>query len=128
LDGAKVIVLYHGASWCQPCHQFSPTLVKFVNSAAPKNPHLFTVMISADDKDADLLKYATEAKMPWPLLPKSKAEKQPYLKGLFGNFIPQVVVLDHYGKLLATGDANGHLDNAAAMRTLAGLVNAGAAK
>lgn len=128
LDSAAVFVLYHGASWCQPCHQFSPSLVKFVDDAAPKNPHLFVAMISADDKDADLLKYATDGKMPWPLVPKAKAEQQLYLKGSFGNYIPQIVVLDRYGKVLATGEVNGRVDNAAALRALAAVIRSGAAK
>jgi thiol-disulfide isomerase/thioredoxin len=128
LDDAKVIVLYHGASWCQPCHKFSPSLVKFANDASPANPKLFFVMLSADDKDPDLLAYATDGKMPWPLVPKATIEKQPYLKGLFGNFIPQIVVLDHYGKVLANSDANGRSDTAGAMRVLASVVRSGAAK
>ena len=127
-EDAKVFVLYHGANWCQPCHQFSPTLVKFANDAAPANPHLFVAMLDGDDEESAMLKYANEAKMPWPLISKANGEKQLYLKGLFGNYIPQIVVLDHFGKLLASSDMNGKFDNVTPMRTLAALIKSGAAK
>lgn len=128
LESAKLIVVYHGASWCGPCQKFSPTLVKFVSESGKDNPGLFVVMLSADTKDKDLFAYAEHGKMPWPLVTKENVDKMPLFKSMFSNFIPHLLVLDHNGKVLASSEAGGRYDNQTPMRVLAKLVKDGAAK
>lgn len=103
----KVFVLYYGASWCGPCRKFSPGLVQFVKDAAAENPGLVTVLMSNDEKDADLLEYMSEEKMPWPALPLATLNQTPQLTSYAVGSIPNLVVVDRYGKVLAKTVQNG---------------------
>jgi len=104
---AKVYVLYFGASWCQPCRKFSPSLVKFANESAAANPFLFTALMSSDEKDPDMLEYMQEEKMPWPALPLASLQATPTLLGHAIGSIPHMVVLDRWGKVLTSSMQGG---------------------
>jgi len=127
---AKVFVLYYGASWCGPCRKFSPTLVDFANKSRADNPGLAFVLMSNDQDPKDMLGYMKEEKMPWPALPLEKLKKSPLFMGYTGQYIPLLVVVDRYGKVLASSvDASGNYTGTAGpFQELTRLVQAGAAK
>jgi thiol-disulfide isomerase/thioredoxin len=125
VQGGKIYVLYYGASWCGPCRKFSPSLVKYIKDVSAANPGLVVVMMSTDEKDADMLGYMKEEKMPWPGLPLATLKATPLLTGYAGQYIPQLTVVDRYGKILADSK-NG--DTAKAFADLKRIVASGAAK
>lgn len=126
---AKVYVLYYSASWCQPCHKFSPSLVKLVNESAAANPGLFVALMSSDEKDADLLAYMREAKMPWPALPLTRLQATPALLGHAAGSIPHLVVLDRHGKVLTSSMQGGrYVGPDRALEDLKKLLASGIAK
>ena len=93
-------LLYLSAHWCGPCRSFTPKLVKFYNEQ--QGGHLFQVLfISSDHSDAEMRNYMNETRMPWPaVLYHSEARKM--LKAQYGGSgIPQLVLLDKKGNLLA---------------------------
>jgi thiol-disulfide isomerase/thioredoxin len=100
LEETKVFVFYFGASWCQPCRQFSPGFVKFVNEQQAANPHMTVVMLNCDDDEAKMLDYMQAEKMPFPAIKKATLETL-VLHGFGCGTIPQMVVTDRYGKVLA---------------------------
>jgi thiol-disulfide isomerase/thioredoxin len=95
---AKYYVFYYTASWCGPCQQFTPTLVKWYEKNKNKNFEL--VLISSDQEEDAMEEYAASKKMPWPQLElkKSKAFKGKFDHGVRG--IPSVIVCDLEGKNL----------------------------
>jgi len=94
----KYYLLYYTASWCPPCHKFTPDLVEFYN--ADKDPSFELVVISSDrDKNA-MEDYAKEMKMPWPQLELSKVEKFKKEFPYPGTGIPNLVLADLDGKLI----------------------------
>lgn len=102
---AKFYVFYYTASWCGPCHQFTPSLVEFYNGN--KNDNFEIVLITSDrDKDA-MEQYAEEMKMPWPQLKLDEAGdfKKEFKHGVTG--IPSVIVCDLEGNNL--GNFRGNL-------------------
>jgi nucleoredoxin len=107
LENAGVFVLYYGASWCGPCRKFSPRLVEFVQASAAGNPRLFTVLMSNDEQDADMLEYMRDEKMPWPAVPLASMRKAPFLLGYAIGSIPNLVVVDRYGRVLASSVQGG---------------------
>ena len=110
LDGAQdaeLYVLYFGASWCGPCRKFSPGLVRFVNESAGTNPRLAVMLMSGDEKDADMLEYMKEEKMPWPAMPLARLQKTPLFLSQSAGYIPHLVVMDRHGLVLASGLENG---------------------
>jgi nucleoredoxin len=106
LESAEYFVLYYGASWCGPCRKFSPRLVEFMKANAA-NPKLFAVLMSNDEEDADMLEYMKEEKMPWPALPLSKLQSTPTLLGYTIGSIPNLVVVDRHGMVLASSVRSG---------------------
>jgi thiol-disulfide isomerase/thioredoxin len=95
---AKYYVFYYTASWCGPCHQFTPSLVEFYNKN--KSDNFEIVLITSDSEEGDMEEYAAEMKMPWPQLKLSKAKdfKKEFQHGVKG--IPSVIVCDLEGKNL----------------------------
>ena len=104
---AKYYVFYYTASWCGPCHAFTPSLVKWYNDN--KNENVEIVLITSDRNEEAMEGYAAEKKMPWPQLKLSKAKifKDKFNHGVSG--IPSVMVCDIDGKLL--GNYRSKLDD-----------------
>lgn len=97
---AKYYLLYYTASWCGPCHKFTPSLVQFYDKYRPKGNDFELVLITADSDEGDMEKYAAEMKMQWPQLKLSKAEKFKREFKYPGGGIPNLVLTDTEGKLI----------------------------
>jgi thiol-disulfide isomerase/thioredoxin len=97
----KYYIFYYTASWCGPCQAFTPSLVKFYEDEKEGNDQFELVLISSDDDEKSMGKYATDKKMPWPQL---ELKSVPKFSGKFNHGvkgIPSVVVCDLEGKIVA---------------------------
>jgi thiol-disulfide isomerase/thioredoxin len=94
----KYYVFYYTASWCGPCQQYTPSLVEFYNEH--KNDNFEIVLITSDQEEDAMEKYAVDKKMPWPQLKFKDAPdfKEKFDHGVTG--IPSVIVCDLEGKNL----------------------------
>lgn len=94
----KYYVFYYTASWCGPCHQFTPSLVEFYKKH--KNDSFEIVLITSDREEDAMEEYAAEMKMPWPQLKLEDAQdfKKEFNHGVTG--IPSVIVCELDGKNL----------------------------
>lgn len=94
----KYYVFYYTASWCGPCQQFTPDLVKFYEKN--KNENFEIVLITSDRDEDSMEEYAVKKKMPWPQLKLKKAKdfKKKFAHGVKG--IPSVIVCELDGKML----------------------------
>ncbi len=101
LEDTQVFALYYGASWCPPCRAFSPELVKFIERVGPANPRLTVVLVSSDKTDAAMFSYMKEEKMPWVSMPRERLTKSPALVAYTKGGIPQLVIVDRHGTVLA---------------------------
>lgn len=96
LKGNK-IALYFSASWCGPCHKFTPVLADVYTELKSKGDFEI-IFISADEDDESFNKYFS--KMPWLAIPYSDSEKRESLDELFKvSGIPHLVMLDESGKV-----------------------------
>ncbi|MFZ4776345.1 MAG: thioredoxin-like domain-containing protein, partial [Terrimicrobiaceae bacterium] len=68
LASKKFIAVYYSASWCGPCRNFTPDLVKWYKRNASKSDLFELVFVSADRSEAQMQEYMVEDKMPWPAL------------------------------------------------------------
>ena len=129
LEDTQIFVLYYGASWCPPCRQFTPGFVKYIKRVLPSNPRLSVAMMSNDKDEAQMRSYMTEEHMPWPAAPFAAMQNSPLLLSYEKNGIPQVVILDRQGKVLAENyDGDQYLAPMAAVQSLAKILASGAAR
>lgn len=95
---SKYYLFYYTASWCGPCHKFTPSLVDFYKKN--KDARFELVLITSDSDEGAMESYAAEFKMPWPQLKLSKVsgfkKDHPYP----GTGIPNLVLTDLDGKLI----------------------------
>ncbi|KAK1403317.1 putative nucleoredoxin 1 [Heracleum sosnowskyi] len=95
----KTVGLYFSASWCGPCHRFTPKLVDVYNDVSAKGG-FEVVFVSADEDDESFNEYFS--KMPWVAIPFSESDTRDKLNDLFKvSGIPHLVLLDEYGKVLS---------------------------
>lgn len=98
----KYYLFYYTASWCGPCHKFTPSLVKFYDNYKPGNNDFDIVLITSDSDEDSMEKYAFEMKMQWPQLKLSKAGKFQKEFKHPGTGIPNLVLTDVQGNLIKT--------------------------
>jgi nucleoredoxin len=96
----RLTFVYFGASFCAPCRQFTPTLVRFYRDAGSSRAFNL-IMVDEDADAAELKQYADAMHMPWPFA-KLKGELATRLaKAYAGTGIPDLVLLDADGHVLA---------------------------
>jgi thiol-disulfide isomerase/thioredoxin len=109
LESKKIFALYYGAGWCPPCRAFSPDFVKYVNETMPKHPELAVIFLNDDKQLPEMLAYMQQEKMPFPAANMKDWNQNSLLTSYSSQLIPQLVIVDRFGKQLATSDDNkGH--------------------
>ncbi len=113
LGQIEVVAFYSSASWCGPCHAFTPTLIKEYNSLKRKYDNFELVLLSADNSESAWEGYVEEYKMPWPALKHGSREASTLKSGRKANFIPSIHIVSADGTVLddASGGANASLKN-----------------
>ena len=91
----KVVGLYFTASWCGPCHHFSPRLVSFYNSLRKASGNFEVVVVGWDENESDRQKYARHAGMQWLALPHEPRSQSDLLTLRYGvQHIPCLVLVE----------------------------------
>jgi nucleoredoxin len=101
LANTKYFAVYYSASWCGPCRQFTPDLVKWYNDNKPKHPEFELVFVSSDHDEGAMEAYIAADKMPWPALKYTKKRTNRSVTQFSGRGIPCLVFLDADGKVLS---------------------------
>jgi thiol-disulfide isomerase/thioredoxin len=97
----KIYGLYFSAHWCSPCRKFTPKLVEYYNKIVWEHPEFEIIFISSDKSPEAMATYMNEAGMPWPAVEFGKLANVPTLKKYAGDGIPDLVIVDTTGKVLA---------------------------
>jgi len=117
----KYYLFYYTASWCPPCHKFTPSLVDFYKTNKDENFEI--ILITSDEDEGAMEEYAAEMKMPWPQLKLSKTEKFKQKFNHPGRGIPNLVLTDLEGKLIKGSYENDdYIGPTAVMKHLATLL------
>lgn len=108
IDGGKVsladfkgkyVLLDFWASWCQPCRQENPNVVKAYNDYKDKN---FTVFGVSLDKDPAAWRHAVQAdKLTWTQAGELMDFEGPVVKQYQVDAIPTSFLIDPQGKIIA---------------------------
>jgi nucleoredoxin len=107
LNGKKIYGLYFSAHWCLPCRKFTPQLVEYYNRIARDHPEFEIIFISADRSADAMAGYMRDTGMPWAAVDYAKVPSLTALNKYAGNGIPDLVIIDRAGKVLADSYVNG---------------------
>jgi nucleoredoxin len=107
LANVKYFGVYFSASWCGPCRQFTPDLIRWYNETKPKHPEFELIFVSSDQDENSMEAYMAGDKMPWPALKYNKVRTNKSLKSHAGNGIPCLVLLDANGTVLSHSYVSG---------------------
>ncbi|MES2457996.1 MAG: TlpA disulfide reductase family protein [Bacteroidota bacterium] len=112
----KYVLVDFWASWCLPCRQESPSLVKAFHSYKDKG---FTILgVSLDKNKESWLKAIEVDKLDWTQVSDLKYWNNEVAKKFDIRFVPQNILLDPSGKVIGR---NLHGDEL--MTTLASVIN-----
>lgn len=97
----KIILIDFWASWCSPCRQEIPNIIKQYKQYKDKGFEILSV--SLDNSRANWTKAIAQEGMAWPQLSDLKGNDNAVAK-LYGvSAIPATFLVDREGKLISTG-------------------------
>src|SRR5438046_9000085 len=99
--------VYFSAHWCGPCRKFTPQLVAYYNQIAHDHPEFEIIFVSLDKSAGAMATHMRETGMPWPAIEYSKLASIPALQKYAGKGIPDLVIVDASGKVLADSFVSG---------------------
>lgn len=108
LGGVKYYALYYSASWCGPCKQFTPELVRDYRQLKAQYPQFEVVFISGDHNAGAMRDYMREDRMAWPALNYEARSGAAELMRYGGPGIPCLVLVDDKGAVLSDSFENGN--------------------
>jgi len=95
----KYYLFYYSASWCGPCHMFTPKLIEFYRMMKSRKADFEVVLFPEDSSLNDELAYMKEMRMPWPGL-SYPHRLSPGIPHSTWGYIPAMVLVDADGKRL----------------------------
>lgn len=94
-------LVYWGASWCGPCQQAAPGLVKLYDETLASSPRVELIHVSCDETQEGMKSFMSKHKMKFPAVEAADAARVKFLKSLAPSGIPNYKLLDANGQLVA---------------------------
>jgi len=101
LSGVKFFGIMFSAGWCGPCRQFAPELLDAYRKIREVYPEFQLILVSRDRSPDAMRDYMRDEGMPWPALRYGASAGLPEIERLAGPGIPDLVLVDAEGRVLA---------------------------
>lgn len=102
LGQAKYFGIYYSASWCGPCREFTPKLVRWYKSNKKKNPHFELIFVSSDRTEEAMADYMKEYKMEFPALAFDQKSSSKGITKFSSGGIPNLVFVNADGTVISS--------------------------
>ncbi len=99
----KVVVVNLWATWCGPCVDEFPDLVKLHNNYKAKGASFISVSVDEPEDKSKVVKFIADQKATFPVYTRSKQEVESFIKPLDGAWsgaVPTTYIYDKSGKLV----------------------------
>jgi hypothetical protein len=101
----KYIVLFRGSSTCPITRQFTPTLIKYYQQMKPTHPEFEIVYLMTETVE-NTNTFAKELGFSWRAIRYDHAHPMPTVMRPIQGLLPQLIVMDRNGRVLANGWQN----------------------
>jgi hypothetical protein len=101
----RYIVFYRGSSTCPITRKFTPSLIKYYQQMHATHPEFEIVYMMTEDID-DTSKFAKELGFSWRAISYASTPGIPSVNQHISGLLPQLIVMDRSGRVLANGTQN----------------------
>jgi len=98
----RYIVFYRGSSTCPITRRFTPTLIRYYQQMKPRHPE-FEIVWMMTESPEDTGKFAREIGFSWRAITYENEAKLYSINQAITGKLPQLIVVDPSGKILANG-------------------------
>jgi hypothetical protein len=98
----RYLVFMRGSSTCPITRKFAPTLVKYYNDMKPTHPEFEVIWLMTETPE-DTGKYAKATGFSWRAMEYNSTPAVPSVHDAISGLLPQLIVVDRDGKVLANG-------------------------
>lgn len=104
---AEYYAIYYSAHWCPPCRKFTPKLAAFYKEHHNEHSNFEVIFVSSDRSENAMEEYMEWGDMQFPALKYKKKAKTKQMTQYAGNGIPQLVLVNRAGEVIADSYVDG---------------------
>uniref|UniRef100_A0A646QC98 Nucleoredoxin n=1 Tax=Hemiscolopendra marginata TaxID=943146 RepID=A0A646QC98_9MYRI len=102
LANADLVGFYFSASWCGPCHRFTPILKKCYEALKAENKSFEVVFVPLSETDEDMRNYMQDLHGNWLVTSCDESVTKPLARKFAVEGIPYLVIINKRGEMVST--------------------------
>ncbi len=95
----KIVLIDFWATWCEPCLEEMPTVLKLYNQYHPKGFEIIGINLDPAEDKAKLPAFLSEKQMSWPQFCDGNVWQNQMVRKYGVRAIPSTILIDQNGKI-----------------------------